>query len=599
MTAGGGQTGARVLLVDDDPVLLRVVGGVLSQAGYLLSSARAAEDAWLTVQREEIDVVLTDLQLEGESGLELCRRVGRDFPDLPVILVTGASRLESAVAALRAGAYDFVTKPVEPESLLLAVGRAAEHRRVVREVARLKTPPPPDAGLDDLQGDSPAMRDVYDLIARVAETDATVLVTGESGTGKELAAHALHQRSARRAGPFVAVNCAALTETLLESELFGHAKGAFTDAARAHTGLFARANAGTLFLDEIGDMPLTTQVKVLRALQERKVRPVGTTDEVPFDVRLISATHQDLEAMVEEGRFRRDLYFRVDVVRLEMPPLRAREGDVLLLARRLLDRQAARMNKPVTEISPAAAAALLAYDWPGNVRELVNCIEHAVALCRLSHLTFEDLPEKIRRRAGASRAPAATPRDGGPPITLAEVERQHVLAVLAACQGNRAQAARALGLDRTTLYRKLQRYGVPLREGEKSLQAGESLCMRSGSGDLLHHETQETYARVDGCIGIVYDGLACRRAGREGGHGHGHQGRDDRRDGDHDRQDGRPRQGRGSEGRGRAGPLARPAGRRRKLEGPGLHGRGEVPPAPRREPGEAGVRLQLRPRRRR
>jgi two-component system response regulator HydG len=375
-----------------------------------------------------------------------------------VIVITAFGSLDTAVGAIRAGAYDFITKPLEIDALALVLERAIERRRLGDEVRRLRRLVQTSDRFDDIVGTSPAMREVYGLLERIADSDSSVLVTGESGTGKEVVARALHRRSRRRGGPFVALNCAAMPEPLLESELFGHVRGAFTDARTSRTGLFVQANGGTLLLDEIGDLPLALQPKLLRALQERVVRPVGGNAEVPFDARLIATTNRDLESAIEEGHFREDLYFRVNVIRVQLPPLRARESDVLLLAQHFLTQHAERAGKRLVGISPAAAERLVSYDWPGNVRELQNCIERAVALARYEEITVDDLPEKIRayRRSHvlvASDDPAEL-------VPLEEVERRYVLRVMEAVRGNKTLAARVLGLGRKTLYRKLEQYGA-------------------------------------------------------------------------------------------------------------------------------------------
>jgi two-component system response regulator HydG len=303
------------------------------------------------------------------------------------------------------------------------------------------------------------MKEIYDLLERVAETDASVLVAGESGTGKEVVARALHRRGKRKDGPFVAVNCAAVPESLLESELFGHAKGAFTDAKTARIGLFQQAHKGTIFLDEIGDMPLSVQPKLLRAIQERVIRPVGGTQEVPFDARIITATHRDLESAIEEKRFREDLYFRINVIQVTLPPLRSRGSDVLLLAQHFVQTYATRSTKRVVGITTAAAQKLVSYSWPGNVRELQNCIERAVALTRFEELTVDDLPEKISNFRRSHVIVAGD--DPTELVPLEEVERRYILRVVELVGGNRSMASRVLGLDRKTLRRKLERYGVP------------------------------------------------------------------------------------------------------------------------------------------
>jgi two-component system response regulator HydG len=302
------------------------------------------------------------------------------------------------------------------------------------------------------------MKTVYDLLDRIVDSTASVLITGESGTGKEVAARALNERGPRRKGPFVAINCSAMPETLLESELFGHVRGAFTDARSARTGLCVQANGGTLLLDEIGDMPLTLQPKLLRALQERTVRPVGGDEEISFDVRVVATTNRDLRSLVEEGRLREDLYFRINVIHVEMPPLRARGGDALLLAQHFVDLQAARAGKRVTGISPAAAEKLQAYRWPGNVRELQNCIERAIALTRFEELAVDDLPETIRAYKSSHVLVAGD--DPSELVALEEVERRYILRVMEAVGGNKTLGSQVLGITRKTLYRKLEQYGA-------------------------------------------------------------------------------------------------------------------------------------------
>jgi len=374
-------------------------------------------------------------------------------------VLTAFGSFETAVGAIRAGAYDFVTKPVEIEALAIAIRRAAERRRLSGEVKRLREVVASTRGKGSLVGASPAMQQTYTLIDQVSATDATVLITGESGTGKEVVAREIHERSRRKDAPFVAINCAAVPEALLESELFGHAKGAFTDAKQSRQGLFAQANGGTLFLDEIGEMAISMQPKVLRAIQERKIRPVGAESEISVDVRLITATNRDLEEMVEAKAFREDLYYRINVIHIPLPPLRARGGDVLLLAQHMLRQYAAIFDKKVMGLSPAAAERLVGYDWPGNVRELGNCLERAVALAHFEEIQVEDLPDKIRNRQ-APRSTSITANELPELLTLEEVERRHVLRVLEACHSNRTDAAKILGLDRKTLYRKLLRWGV-------------------------------------------------------------------------------------------------------------------------------------------
>ncbi len=448
----------RVLIVDDDRDMCVLLESQLKRRDINASWRSSAAEALDLLAVEDFDVIVTDLNLQGSSGLELCEQVVQNRPDVPVIVITAFGSLESAIAAIRSGAYDFVNKPFELDELVLTINRAMQHKALREEVKRLKEAVATTQGMDELVGESLGMRKVYDLIDRVAETDATVLITGESGTGKELVARALHRRSQRKAGPFVAINCAAMPETLLESELFGHVKGAFTDAKAGRAGLLLQASSGTLFFDEIGEMPLGMQPKLLRSLQERTVRPVGGSDEVPFDARIIAATNRDLESEVESNRFREDLFYRINVVRIDVPPLRMRSNDVLLLAQHFLERIANRSAKRVVGISSAAAEKLLAYEWPGNVRELQNCIERAVALTRYDTIVVEDLPEKVRDYRSTNIVVAT--EDASQLLPMEEVERRYILRVLKTVGGNKTTAAKVLGFDRRTLYRKLERYGV-------------------------------------------------------------------------------------------------------------------------------------------
>ncbi|MBX3233940.1 MAG: sigma-54-dependent Fis family transcriptional regulator [Labilithrix sp.] len=446
----------RVLVVDDEPEMATVIEQALTRRGYKALQVNSADAAWEVLEREDFDVVVTDLNMRGMSGVDLTDRVAKNRTDLPVIVITAFGSLETAIATMRAGAYDFITKPFEIEQLVVAVERALQNKRLREEVKRLRAEVARSKPADEIIGDGPLMKKVHEVVARVAETDATVLVTGESGSGKELIARDVHKRSKRANGPFIAINCAAMPETLLESELFGHVKGAFTDAKATKRGLFVEASGGTLFLDEIGEMPPGMQAKLLRALEERTVRAVGGTTETPFDARLVTATNRDLESLVESGRFREDLYYRINVVHVELPPLRARGTDVLLLAQHFINKLAPPMGKKVTGFSSAVAERLLGYSWPGNVRELQNCVERAIALARFEELTVEDLPPKVRDYK-PSFVVVAT-EDPTDLVTMEEVERRYVQRVMEAVGQNKTQAAKVLGFDRTTLYRKLERY---------------------------------------------------------------------------------------------------------------------------------------------
>ncbi|HEY2510463.1 MAG TPA: sigma-54 dependent transcriptional regulator [Polyangiaceae bacterium] len=445
----------RVFLVDDDASLCETLEVGLKKRGYDSAWATSAEAAFARILAEDFDVVVTDVRMPGGDGIALCERIAANRPDMPVIVMTAFGNLDSAVGAIRAGAYDFISKPVLIDVLAIAIDRAARTRALTEEVRRLRSDTA-RAGFDDLVGKSAAMQKVYDLVARVAEADVSVLVTGESGTGKEVIAQALHRRSRRARGPFVAVNCTAMPESLLESELFGHSKGAFTDAREARAGLFAEARGGTLFLDEIGDMPMTLQPKILRALQERRIRPVGANAEVPVDVRIIAATNRDLEEAIESQRFREDLFFRLNVIQIALPPLRSRVGDILPLAQNFLEVFAKRAGRAVTAIAPPAAEKLVAYSWPGNVRELQNCMERAVTLARFEQIVVDDLPEKIRDYRSSHVLVAGD--DPAELVPMEEVERRYVRRVLEAVGGNKTAAARILGFERKTLYRKLDRW---------------------------------------------------------------------------------------------------------------------------------------------
>lgn len=442
----------RILVVDDDREMCEMVQVALAQRGYSATWRLTPEDALAELDVAEYSALLVDVHMQGKSGLDLCRQALTKRPEMPVIVMTGFGTMNDAVGAIRAGAYDFVTKPASMDALALTLERAIQHRSLTKELRRLRSRVESQE-LPCAFGASDAMKRVSELISRVAGSDTSVLITGESGTGKELVARALHERS-RRSGPFLAINCAAVPETLLESELFGYVRGAFTDARTDRAGLFVEANGGTLFLDEIGEMPLSMQTKLLRALQERKVRPVGSSREIAFSARIVTATNRDLEAEVVAKRFREDLFYRVNVVRVDVPPLRERGRDPLELAQLFLSRAAKRTSKESLRIDPAAAQLLLSYDWPGNVRELENCIERAVALARLDVITVADLPSKIRDHRSTELFDV-----GVDPVDLPNmgvVEERYIRKVLAAVGGNKTRAAAVLGFDRRTLTRKLK-----------------------------------------------------------------------------------------------------------------------------------------------
>ena len=449
--------GNKVLWVDDDASSEEILVPAMKRRGFLITWKTSGAAALQALEESDFDVVVTDLHMEGMDGLVLCERVTAIRPDVPVVLMTSFGNLEAAVAAMRAGAYDFVVKPLDLEFVRMTLVRAIQHRSLRIEVQRLREAVAPLQDHSMLHGASIEISKVKDLIDRVSGSEAVVLITGESGTGKELVAHALHKSSRRAKGPFVAINCAAMPEALLESELFGHVKGAFTDAHGARRGLFLKANGGTLFLDELGEMPLGMQSKLLRALQERKVRAVGSDTEEPYDARIITASNRDLEDEVHEKRFREDLFYRINVVRIILPTLRARGNDVLVLANTFLKRYAVQAGKAVTSISTPVAEKLLAYGWPGNVRELQNCIERAVAFARFDTLGVDDLPDHIRDyRSTSQEVPGVGPMEM---LSMEEVERRYTMRVLSQHGGSKTAAASVLGFDRRTLHRKLLRWG--------------------------------------------------------------------------------------------------------------------------------------------
>jgi DNA-binding NtrC family response regulator len=448
----------KILIVDDEKMMCEMLEDDLKRYGFHPTWYISAGKALDALKTESFDVLLTDLNLPNMSGIELCERIVANRPDIPVIVITAFGSMDTAIAAIRAGAYDFVTKPIDTEFLVLALDRAVKHRGLQEKVKFLDKALKKSHRFDELIGESLLMRKLMNRLERVADTETSILITGETGTGKELVAQALHKRSRRSKGPFVAVNCAALPDALLESELFGHKRGAFTDAKTERRGLFLQAHGGTLFFDEIGDIPLPLQAKLLRSLEERCVRPIGGTSEVAFDVRIIAATNRDIETAIEEGRFREDLYYRINVIQIDLPPLRERGTDILLLAQHFVEQFAIRSNNQITGISNTASEKLLNYTWPGNVRELRNTIERAVVLTGYEKISVDDLPEKIRDyKASRFLVESDNPSELVP---IQEVERRYILHVLKTVGGNKTLAARVLGLDRKTLYRKLQHYKV-------------------------------------------------------------------------------------------------------------------------------------------
>ena len=445
----------KILVIDDDQALCELLEEDFNRRGHSVRTALNVVAAREILQQQEIDIVLTDLNMPGVSGIDFCAELQRNRPDLPVVIMTAFGSLETAIAALRAGAYDFVTKPVDLDLLNISLGRALQHRHLQEKVRLLKNQVRRQRSDDEMLGDSPVFQEVKQQIMRIADLDTSVFICGESGTGKELVARALHRQSQRCDEPFIAINCAALPENLLESELFGHVRGAFTDARENRKGLFVEASGGTLLLDEIAELPLALQPKLLRVLEDHKVRPLGGSKEIDCDVRVLASSHQDLAAAVAAGQFRSDLFYRLNVIQLELPPLRDRGNDILLLAFRFIEQLSQRFNKSVTGLAQPAAASLLAYHWPGNVRELRNVIERAIALTSHDQLIIEDFPEQIRHPNGGVSLPASLVATGHI-LPLEEMERRYIHQVLEQLNDNRTLAARLLGVDRKTLYRKLK-----------------------------------------------------------------------------------------------------------------------------------------------
>ena len=447
----------RVLVADDEPSIRFVLQETLESLGHEVKAVDDGESALRALQLERFDLAFLDIRMPGLTGLEVLKQSRAAGNDVAIVLITAQNLLENAVESMKAGALDYLVKPFAlaavkalAEKALATRALKNEVRSLRRAVGRAVSP-----GGDRLVGSSTALLEIFKTVGKVAPRNVPVLITGESGTGKELVARAVHNASPRAGGPFVAINCAAVPQQLLESELFGHARGAFTDAKVPRAGLFLRAHGGTLFLDEIGEMPLEMQPKLLRALQERVVRPVGADAEVPFDARIIAATNRDLETEVYERRFREDLYYRVNVVGLRLPPLRERGSDVLKLAQHFLDKFAPRAGKPGLHLSPQVAEKLLAYEWPGNVRELENSVERMVALARFSELTVEDLPEKVRAWRADRFVLAADAADEI--LTIDEIEKRYILRALKLLDGNKKRAAELLGLKRTTFLEKMKR----------------------------------------------------------------------------------------------------------------------------------------------
>ncbi len=441
-----------ILIVDDDPELRNLMKDILEDHNFQVAVARDGNEALSCLENQEALVVLTDLRMKGMDGAELLQEIVKSHPACNVIMMTAFGTVESAVEAMKRGAFDYLTKPIKTDELLVTIEKALREATLRQEVAHLRKQVTREYSFDQILGKSKPMQEVFDLIRRVADTQTNILITGESGTGKELVAKAIHFNSSRRDAPFVPVNCAAIPEFLLESELFGHMRGSFTDAKSDKRGLFEEANKGTLFLDEISEMPMMLQAKLLRAVQEREIRRVGATRSVAIDVRIIAATNLRLAEEVQAKRFREDLYYRLNVIEIRLPPLRERKEDIPLLCDMMLEKSSVGRQKEVTKISEAALGLLLDYAWPGNVRELENIMERAVTLAQGPIVTPNDLPPAIRDAQGDRYL---VEESAERLLSLEDIVHLYIQRILEKTKGNKFKAAQILDIDRKTLYRKL------------------------------------------------------------------------------------------------------------------------------------------------
>jgi DNA-binding NtrC family response regulator len=453
------MTRPRILIVEDDEGLRQVIHIQLEREGYEIASTPSAEEALAILEKSPHHLVITDLGLPGISGIDLLKRVRVEYPEAAIILMTAFGTVQTAIEAMKAGAYDYITKPIHPFELKALVKRSIEHRGLLEEVQVLRSSLDRRFGFEEIIGSSPALLQSLDVAARMAATDATVLIYGETGTGKELVARAIHFRSARREHPFITINCGAIPRELLESELFGHVKGSFTGALTHKRGKVEMADGGTVFLDEIGEMPLELQVRILRLIQEREIEKVGATTPTKVDVRIIAATHRDLSAMIKEGAFREDLYYRLLVVPINLPPLRGREGDVAELALHFFLKSRAKHGRPDLVLPHQILNQLSQYDWPGNVRQLENTIERLVLLAKRTEISVEDLPDFLRSPSPAARPAPVTLPEGE--MDLAAIEKELILQALKKHNGNQTRAARYLKMSRRALGYRLEKYGLP------------------------------------------------------------------------------------------------------------------------------------------
>lgn len=449
---------ARILIIDDDPAMVSVISEICHERGHQTLAFNSGQKAIENLATNAPQLVITDLKMDKVGGLEILRECREVLPQTPVILITAYAKVDTALEAMKLGAYDYITKPFKVDELQLTIQRALDHQSDRREIRNLRQIVKEKYRFENIIGTSVRMQEVYNLIAKVADTDSTILIQGESGTGKELVARALHFNSVRQHQPFVAINCSALPENLLESELFGHKKGAFTGAVQDKIGLFEEAEMGTIFLDEINSMALSLQTKLLRVLQERQIRRVGDTKSIPINVRVLAATNEPLMDLTKSGTFREDLYYRLCVIPIEMPALRERLDDIPLLVSHFLSKNAAQTGTEAKKIDPKSIESLQAYRWPGNVRELENAIERACALCDEGNIQPHDLPPQVLRQAGVPAATGSTTLPVGRTLDdyIREQERAFIDETIKVNGANREKAAKMLGISMATLYRKLE-----------------------------------------------------------------------------------------------------------------------------------------------
>jgi DNA-binding NtrC family response regulator len=442
------KTKTKLLVVDDEEIVRESLCDWLSSVGYKVLTASCTEEALEIIKHKKVKIMIADLIMPGINGIELMKKAREIVPTISTVIITAHGTIQTAITAIREGAYDFIEKPFCPEKVELIIRNLVEHHNLIEENISLRRKVEDRHGFGSIIAKSPKMMKIFELIKTVAPTNTTILITGESGTGKEIIARAIHNQSQRRNKPFIVTSCAALPETLLESELFGYEKGSFTGAAEQRKGKFEAADTGTLFLDEIGEIDANTQVHLLRALEEKKITRIGSNEEIDVDVRIIAATNKKLRTLIEQEKFREDLYYRLNVVTIDLPPLRSRREDILPLAEHFLKKYAKDNDRPVRNFSAEVVEFMLNYDWPGNVRELENMVERGVVLSKDKAITLEEFPKELTK---------STPADGK---TLEAMERNHIQKALEETGGNIARTAKMLGIHRMTLYNKMKKYNI-------------------------------------------------------------------------------------------------------------------------------------------